>query len=79
MQAILTEYPGVPAPHGYTVRKRVTKFRETGSILDKKQRVNKRVLTEEKLDEVGERLEHTLQKSLQRLVQETEIFMTSAK
>ena len=48
-------------------------------VLDKKQRVNKHVLTEEKLDEVGERLEHTLQKSLRRLAQETEILMTSVR
>ncbi|KAJ4428597.1 hypothetical protein ANN_24641 [Periplaneta americana] len=57
VRRFLTEYPGVLAPYRDTVRKFVTKFRETGSILDKR-RVNKRVLTEEKLDEVGERLEH---------------------
>ena len=39
--------------------KLVPKFRETGSILDKKQRVNKYVLTKEKLEKVEERLEHT--------------------
>lgn len=78
LRRFLTEYLGVPAPHRDSVRKLVTKFREMGSILDEKQRVNKRVLTEEKLDEVGERLEHTPQKSFQRLAQETEISMTSA-
>ncbi|KAJ4450346.1 hypothetical protein ANN_01766 [Periplaneta americana] len=35
--------------------------------------------TEEKLDEIGERLEHTPQKSLKRLAQETGIFQSSAK
>ncbi|KAJ4438640.1 hypothetical protein ANN_14587 [Periplaneta americana] len=77
IRRLLTEYPGVPAPHRDTVRKIVTKCRETGFILDKR-RINKRVLTEEKLDEVGERLEHTPQKSLPRLAQETEISMISA-
>lgn len=74
----LTEFPDVPAPHRDTVRKLVNKFRDTGSILDKKRRVKRRVLTEEKLDEVGERLEHTPKKSLRRLAQETGISKTSA-
>ena len=34
----------------------VNKFRETGSILDKKRNVKRRVLTEQKLEEIGERL-----------------------
>ena len=36
----------------------VNKFRETGSILDKKRNVKRRVLTEQKLEEIGERLEN---------------------
>ena len=37
---------------------------------NKKPQVNKRVLTEEKLDEIGFRLEQSPQKSLRRLVQQ---------
>ena len=42
------------------------KFRETGSILDKKRNVKRRVLMEQKLEEIGERLENSPQKSLRR-------------
>ena len=35
----------------------VNKFRETGSILDKKRNIKRHVLTEQKLEEIGERLE----------------------
>ena len=48
----LIEYQGVPAWHRDTVWKLGTKFKQTGSILDKKWTVNKCVLTEEKLDKV---------------------------
>ena len=61
----------MPAPNRDTARKRIIKIRETASIFDKKQMVNKRVLSEEKLEEMGERLEHTSQEFLRRLAQET--------
>ena len=37
------------------------------------------VLTEETLDEIGERLEHTPQKSLKRLSEETGVFVSSVQ
>ncbi|XP_069683645.1 uncharacterized protein [Periplaneta americana] len=77
-QRFLTEFPEVRLPSREAVRKLVNKLRETGSILDKKRRVKRRVLTEEKVGEVGERLEHSPQKSLLRIAQETAISMTSA-
>ena len=49
------------------------KFREMGSILNKKRNVKRRVLKEQKLEEIGERLENSSQKSLRRLAQETDI------
>ena len=36
-------------------------------------------LTEETLDEIGDRLEHTLQKSLKRLLQETGVSVSSVQ
>ena len=47
----------------------------------KNRKVNHRrhVLTEETLDEIGERLEHTLQKSLKCLSQKTGICVSSAQ
>ena len=54
-------YPGVRVPSREAVRLLVNKFRETGSIPDKKRNVQRRVLTEQKLEEIGERLENSPQ------------------
>ena len=48
-------------PSREAVRLLVNKFRETGSILDKKRNVKWCVLTEQKLEEIGERLENSPQ------------------
>ena len=61
-------------PSREAVRLLVNKFRETGSILDKKRNAKWRVLTEQKLQEIGERLENSPQKYLRRLAQETRHF-----
>ena len=45
-------YPVVSVPSREVVRLLVYKFRETGSILDKKRNVKRRVLTEQKLEEI---------------------------
>ena len=45
------------APSREAFRLLVNKFRETGSILDKKRNLKRCVHTEQKLDEIGERLE----------------------
>ena len=71
-------YPGVRVPSREEFRLLVNKFRETGSIFDKKRNVKRRVLTEQKLEEIGERLENSPQKSLRRLAQETDISKASA-
>ena len=46
-------YPGVRVPSRVTVRLFVNKFRETGSILDEKRKVKRRVLREQKLEEIS--------------------------
>ena len=46
-------------PSREAVRLLVNKFREKGSILEKKRNVKLRVLTEQKLEEIGESLEYT--------------------
>jgi transposase len=59
--------------HGIeTIHNLVNKFRATGLLGDKKQKHKHRVLTEEKLDDIGARLEHTPRKSLKQLPQKTE-------
>ena len=56
-------YPGVRVPSREADRLLINKFRDTRSILDKKRNVKRRVLTEQKLEEIGERLENSPQKS----------------
>jgi hypothetical protein len=57
-------------PSGPTIHNLVNKLRTTALLLDKKQKHEREVLTENKLDATGPRLEHTPRKSLQRLAQE---------
>jgi hypothetical protein len=56
----------------------VNKLRTTRVLIDKKQEHKRQVLTEEKLDDVGARLENTLRESLKRLAQETGVPKSSA-
>ncbi|XP_069683792.1 probable ATP-dependent RNA helicase DDX52 isoform X1 [Periplaneta americana] len=72
------KFPDVTIPSRTTVHNLVNKVRRTGSILNKKRVQERRVLTEEKLDEIGARLENTPQKSLKCLAQETGISKSSA-
>jgi NifU-like protein involved in Fe-S cluster formation len=55
-----------------TIHNSMNKLRSAGLLIDKKQKHKCIVLTEEKLNDLGARLEHTLRKSLKRLAQETE-------
>ena len=59
------KFSGRPVHNPSTIRRQAKIFKETGSI--KNSKVNRRhhVLTEETLDETGEKLENTPQKSLQ--------------
>ena len=53
-------------------------FKETGSVKNRKVNHRRHVLKEETLDEIGERLEHTPQKSLKCLSQETGVVSVSS-
>ena len=64
-------------PNPSTIRRQVKRFKETGFVKNRKVNRQRHVLTEETLDEIGERLEHTLQKSLKRLSQETGVSVLS--
>ena len=61
-----------------TVRKLVNKFRETGSVLDRKPQRTPHELTEEKLNEIEQTLERSPRKSLSRLSQKTGVSQFSA-
>ena len=55
-------------PNPSTIRRQAKRFKETGSVKNRNVNRRRHVLTEETLDGIGERLEHTPQKSLKRLI-----------
>jgi hypothetical protein len=57
----------------------MNKLRTMGLSVDMKQKHKRQVLTEEKLDGIGARLEHTPRKSLKCLAQETGMSTSSAR
>ena len=61
------KFPGGPVPNPSTIRRQDKIFKETGSVKNRKVNRRRHVLTEETLNEIGGRLEHTLQKSLKLL------------
>ena len=73
------KFPGRPVPNPSTIRRQAKRFKETGSVKNRKVNHQHHVLTEETLDEIGERLEHTSKKSLKRLSQETDVCTKSNK
>lgn len=71
------KFPEKAFPVPYTIR-RLCKFIQTGSVNDEKSKRNYRLLTEAKLDDIAEGLEHFPQKTLKLLGQETEVSKSSA-
>ena len=61
------KFPVGPVPNPSTIRRQAKILKETGSVKNRKVNHRGHVLKEETLDEIGERLEHTPQKSLKRL------------
>ena len=70
------KFPGGPVT---TIRRRAKRFKESGSVKNRKVNRRRHVLTEETLVEIGERLEHILQKSLKRLSLETGVSVSSVQ
>jgi transposase len=66
-------------PSRQTVYNLVNKLTTTGLLIDKKAKHTRRVLTEEKLDDIGARLERTPRKSLKRLAQKTGVSKSCAR
>ena len=52
----LVKFPGGPVPNPSTIRRQAKRFKETGSVKNRKVNCRCHVLTEETLDEIGERL-----------------------
>ena len=55
-------------PNPSTIRRQAKRFKETGTVKNRKVNRRRHVLTEETLYGIGERLEHTPQKSLKRFI-----------
>ena len=53
------KFRGRSVPNPSTIWKQAKRFKETGSVKNKKVNHRSHVVTEETLDEIGERLEHT--------------------
>ena len=51
-------------PNPSTIRRQAKRFKETDYVQNRKVNRRRQVLTEETLDEIGDRLEHILQKFL---------------
>jgi hypothetical protein len=66
-------------PRRQTIHNLVNKRISTGTLTDKKKKHKRRVLSREKLDDTGARLERTPRKSLKRLAQETGVSKSSAR
>ena len=56
------KFQGGPVPNASTIRRQAKRFKETGFVKNRKVNRRRHVLTEETLDEIGVRLEHTLPK-----------------
>ena len=63
-------------PNSSTIRRQAKRFKETCSIKNRKVNRRRHALI---LDEIGERLQHTSQKSLKRLSQETGVPVLSVQ
>ena len=61
------KFPGGRVPNPSTIRRLAKRFKETGSVKNRKVNRRRHVLKEETLDDIGEILEHAPQKSLKRL------------
>jgi hypothetical protein len=61
------------------IRNLVNKLRLTGLLIDKKETHKRRVLTEEKSDDIGADLNVHVEKSLKRLAQETGVSKSSSR
>ena len=66
-------------PNPSTIRRQAKIFKETASVQNRKVNRRRHVLTEETLDEIGERIEQTLQKCLKCLSQETGVSVSSVQ
>ena len=73
------KFPGRPVPNPSTIRRLAKRFKKTGSAKNRNVNGRRHILTEETLNEIDEKLEHSPQKSLKRLSQETGVSVPSVQ
>ena len=71
-------FPDTVLPHRNAVRDLINKFRETGSVQDAPRSGRPGLLTDEKLDEIAEKMDHSPKKSIRQLSRESEIGVATA-
>jgi hypothetical protein len=72
------KFPDTTLPSGDTISKLVKKVRTHSNLTDRKQLKRNNVLIEEKLDDVGHRLENPPQKSLRQLARQSGVPVRTA-
>jgi transposase len=73
------KFPGVRVPHRNTIQNLVNKVRTTGVITDLKPERTRRVLTEEKLDDIATLLEHSPHKTFKHVAEETGVSKSTVR
>jgi hypothetical protein len=73
------KFPGVDIPARSTIHNLVNKFKTTGSLLDKKIKRRHHELTEGRLNDNGARLERSPRKSLEKLVGQADVSVSSTR
>ena len=73
------KFPGGPVPNHSTIRRQAKIFKETGSVKNRKVKRRHHVLTEETLNEIGERLEHIPKIALKCLWQDAGVSVSSVQ
>ena len=72
------QFPGRSVPNPSTIRRQAKRFKETGSVKNRKVNRRRHVLTEETLDETGQ-IRTYPPKSLKRLLQEPGVSVSSVQ
>lgn len=77
-QQFQDKFPNSSLPHRDTVRDLISKFRQTGSVMDFDRSGRPTVLTEEKLTVISDKMLRSPSKSMRRLAQESDISVYTA-
>jgi transposase len=77
-QQFAEKFPETPVPHRKAVRRRIEKFRETGSVLDAERSGRPSNLNDKKLMDISDSMPRSPSKSLRKLAQKKDIGLATA-